>query len=354
MRCSKYEIDMLNVRNADAFLIHFYDESENEYIILVDGGNYDDGKKIAEFIRRNYDKQSIDLAICTHCDKDHFGGLLYLLEQQKDDGEDNMQIKQIWVDDPANHVPLGQIKWSRIDKPSIDVKARSVFDIDGKENLLDLIESLPIEWKEPFSNPKSDNEIADFLGLIKVVGPTQEFYKSLVPDFRNDLKRKKGGYDSEDKEPHVEIEKDGRMLSKTLEEAEDDPSSHNQSSVIFTFVPDPDTSKKFLFTGDACRVSFENLKSQKLWDSLQNVYWLKVPHHGSKHNLDSDIINHLKPQVAYVSTEKYGHYLSKAVVVAMQKVKTDIYTTNSNGSMCHHHNTKTHDGYSNAKPIEKM
>lgn len=114
MKVTKYEIDMLDVKAADAFLIHFFnDENDCEYVVLIDGGNYDDGKTIAEFIRTNYTQHYIDLAICTHCDKDHYGGLVYLLEQQRDKGDDNMGIREIWVDDPANHVELGKIKWYR-------------------------------------------------------------------------------------------------------------------------------------------------------------------------------------------------------------------------------------------------
>jgi len=91
MKVTKYEIDMLNVASADAFLIHFFDDDTNcEYIVLIDGGNYSDGKKIAKFIRDNYSQDYIDLAICTHCDDDHFCGIQYLLEQQRDNGKDNL------------------------------------------------------------------------------------------------------------------------------------------------------------------------------------------------------------------------------------------------------------------------
>lgn len=107
MIVSKYEIDMLNVKNADAFLIHFWDdETDHDYVVLIDGGNYQDGTKIAQFIRTHYGRDKrIDVAICSHCDKDHFGGITYLLEQQRDNSNDNMNIGQIWINDPAKHVP---------------------------------------------------------------------------------------------------------------------------------------------------------------------------------------------------------------------------------------------------------
>lgn len=352
MIVTKYEIDMINVGAADAFCIHFYnDEDDQDYIILIDGGNYDDGHKIADFIQKNYHKTKIDLVICSHCDKDHFGGILYLLEQQLNKGKDNMNIKQICVNDPAKHVPNGLIKWSDLmNYQTQQVKARSVYDIDGHDNMLDLIESLGILWYEPFSDADTFNEVSYYEnGLIKILGPSREYYKSLVPEFRNELQKKQNGYDSDETDSQEAELRQGRIIySKTLDEADDDPSSHNKSSVIFLF--QPDDGKKFLFMGDACRDSINNMTQMNI-NLIRNVDWLKVPHHGSKHNLDNDMINHIHPDVAFISTESYGHYLSKAVVNALKKSGTRVFSTNVNGSMCHHKNTRTHIGYTPATPL---
>ena len=83
MITEKYEIDMLDVADADAFLIRFYDENDTPYTVLVDGGRYTDGEKVHEFIRNQYNTYTINLAICTHCDDDHYGGLLWLVENMK-------------------------------------------------------------------------------------------------------------------------------------------------------------------------------------------------------------------------------------------------------------------------------
>ena len=353
MKVTKYEIDMLDVKAADAFLIHFFnDENHYEYVVLIDGGNYDDGKTIAEFIRTNYTQHYIDLAICTHCDKDHYGGLIYLLEQQRDDGDDNMDIQEIWVDDPANHVELRKIKWYR-KQETLDIEARSVFGL-GDTNLMELIDELVDDKKIKFFEPFADADnysvesyiSSKWSGLITIIGPTVDYYSDLVPDFRNDLQKK--DYETDENEDSSVELTEGQVYSKTLEGAGDDPSPHNQSSVIVKFVPDDE--KVFLFMGDAGRKSFENMSKENI-DSIQNVYWLKVPHHGSKYNINNDMINHIHPKVAYISTEKYGHYLSKALVNALKKTGSDVYSTNVNGSMCHHHNTITHAGYSKAKPL---
>lgn len=348
MEVTKYEIDMLDVKNADAFLVHFWDDETNyEYVVLIDGGNYEDGKTIANFIKKNYTQKSIDLVICSHCDKDHFGGLVYLLEQQRDNGYDNMYISQIWVTDPSNYISLGQVKWIT-SKWTLNVRARSVYDLDEKRNLLDILDQIPsIKCYEPFSDANNKNQTNGCAnGLFSVVGPSIKYYKSLVLDFRNDLKRKKNGYDSDESQEQKAELKEGKAFSQTLADADDDPSPHNRSSVILLF--QPSDGKKFLFMGDACRDSINNLDNCEL---IKNVDWLKVPHHGSKHNLDNDMINHIHPEVAYISTEKYGHYLSKAVVNTLKQIGTEVYSTNTNGAMCHHQKTPIHSGYSAATPL---
>ena len=38
----RYEIEMIDVKAADAFLIHYVEENGESHIIMVDSGNYED------------------------------------------------------------------------------------------------------------------------------------------------------------------------------------------------------------------------------------------------------------------------------------------------------------------------
>lgn len=100
----KYEIDMLGVGAADALLIRFFDDNDNAYVILVDSGNYSNGKTVADFVKNRYKTYTIDLAICTHCDEDHFGGFIYLLENMKNNPNTSVDIKKILINDPGLHI----------------------------------------------------------------------------------------------------------------------------------------------------------------------------------------------------------------------------------------------------------
>ncbi len=93
----KFEIDMLAVGNADAIVIHYFDDNDEEFIVLIDAGKTrEHGKKIEEHIKKYTIKKSIDLAITTHPDGDHIGGFFYLLES-------DIEISEFWIHDPSSH-----------------------------------------------------------------------------------------------------------------------------------------------------------------------------------------------------------------------------------------------------------
>ena len=90
-----------------------------------------------------------------------------------------------------------------------------------------------------------------------------------------------------------------------------------------------------MFTGDAGAEAFNNFYYSCDIGKIKNVFWLKVPHHGSKMNLDNNLINLIHPQCAYVSAENYKHYLSKAVVSALNKAGCKVFSTHKSGPIWH-------------------
>lgn len=78
---------------------------------------------------------------------------------------------------------------------------------------------------------------------------------------------------------------------------------------------------------------------------------MKVPHHGSKHNLDSTIIRHVNPKTAYISTEKQGKYLNRSTVFALKKNGTKVYSTSQNRSTIRHGAIKEREGWTKIDPM---
>ena len=345
MEVTKYEIDMLSVGAADAYLIRFFDEKEEQHVILVDAGYYANGKQIAEFVKKRYGTYTIDLAICTHCDDDHFGGFIYLCEQMLNSPSTSVDIKEILINDPGLHCSASDFKWYTSDA-NAQRNARKVYNSNGS-NLLELLWKLRDSGKLSLYETFSDKNNSRFGGIIDIIGPSIKYYESLVPSFRNGM-APNYDYDVDNDSADAAI-RDTKIFSQTLEDAGDDPSPHNQSSIMFLFKPSD--GKMFLFTGDAGIAAFENIRYAEDVEKIQNVYWLKVPHHGSKKNLNNKWLNHIHPQVAYISTEKYTHYMSKAVVNALNKCNCNVYATNDGSNYWHHSKTPQRQDYHTATAL---
>lgn len=340
---TKFEIDMLSVGAADAFLLHAFiknpSNGEWEYIVLIDAGNEGDGKKILKHIEKYYHQQYVDLAICTHCDSDHYGGFKELIDEHNNSNS-SFEIKNFWVHDPYNHVDLDDVKYVRT-KPSLRERLKEAYAFNDGSNLLDLIDAAKIKREEPFTGT------AYSLLNIEVLGPDKDYYESLIPGFRLNLDFKDEQEDEEyNCQKHFSQTED-EFYSKALEDAPDDGSSVNQSSVILCFEA---KGNKYIFTGDAGKDALHRIVDNDERYDYANIRWLKIPHHGSKHNLDNAIISHFHPDTSYISTEKYGKYASRCTVFALKKVG-GVYSTHKHGNMQHQSGTKDRDGYSSAKSL---
>lgn len=185
MNATKYEIDMLGVGAADALLVRFFDENDKAYIILVDAGNYCNGETIAKFVKERYNTFQIDLAICTHCDDDHFGGFIFLLEDMKNNPQTSVDIKKFLINDPGLHITQNDVKYYQ-NLDNVRKEARSVYDGHGN-NLLELIWDLSRKRRLSYSEAFSDGYNSEFDGLIDILGPSTEYYRTQALLFRNDL-----------------------------------------------------------------------------------------------------------------------------------------------------------------------
>lgn len=187
----KYEIEMIDVKAADAFLIHYVEDNGESHIIMVDSGNYDDADKILTHIRTHYDKVKksgwsgyvIDAAIVTHPDDDHIGGFVHILENLQAGKLYDICFNCFWVNDPTKHEFVPNDVQRIQTQKSLDARLKCVYNYkeDSKKNLLDLIDSAGIARTEVFAGDYLDEP------QITIISPTRDFYESLLPKFRNKL-----------------------------------------------------------------------------------------------------------------------------------------------------------------------
>lgn len=67
---SKLEIYFFDVGQADSILI-----KENDYTMLIDGGNQSDGENLVKYLQEELNVNDIDILVGTHPHEDHIGGL---------------------------------------------------------------------------------------------------------------------------------------------------------------------------------------------------------------------------------------------------------------------------------------
>ena len=317
---------MLPVGAADAIVVRYFDAANQEIVILIDAGNKKDGKKVVETIKKWTNQKYIDLAICTHPDGDHIGGFFYVVE--------HLRIDEFWIHDPSNHrSELNKIREAIHQSDQLEKSLKYVIEsLDDSANLLSIIDSKGIKRDtEPFAGIEYE------YAPLKVVGPSEDYYVSLLSRFRdiNSL--------------YIEeflLEKSikgGELISESLNsqkllDLDNDRSKENNSSAILLFEPD---DKKYLFTSDAGPEAL--MKAHDEYD-LSNLDWLDVPHHGSRYNLSSELIGIFKPKIAYISCDGSKHYPSPAVVKELKKTGCKVYSTAS-GTKLHRRGTDLRFGY---------
>ena len=339
---TKYEIDYLNVEDADAILIHFVDDVLGEKVIAIDAGRYSDGELVSNFVKKYYGRRFIDIAICTHCDDDHYGGFIKLIEEQLDYPYTGIKILSLLINDPGKYIKASDVKYYKSDANAKE-EARTVYTLsDGEKNLLDIAKEARIPMRDAFSSGGDDYSL--FNGAIEILAPTMWHYEELAPILRHNLEP----YDTDDNQEDDTTLEYGRCISPKLDAAPDDTSTHNQSSVILLF--NPGDGNKFVFTGDAGRQAFDcmlDIDREKMKEALV----LKIPHHGSQHNIDSTMINFINPKMAIVSAKSSKKYFNPMVKHALKRKGVMVYSTMSNGSLRYNSGFDARDDYTLAAPM---
>lgn len=313
------EIDMLSVGNADAIIIRTSD-GPRERVVLIDAGRSGDSEAVINHIEKwTTRKDMIDLLISTHPHDDHIGGLLEVL--------DKMKVQEVLIHDPDTFQEQIDSLKSIATREQTERAKKS---LDSLNKVIDKIDCKGIPRKQPFTGVKY--ELLDGATLT-VVGPTEEFYTNLAPQIKS-RKEQTTTYSRSDAE---------------VVDENDDASPFNNSCVI-TLLAYNDC--KYLFTADAGPKSFDSAIECSS-EYLSNVHWMQIPHHGSKSNITSELIDYFSPKVAYVSAKGGdGIHPSPEVVRLFQKQSCKVYGTFKSGNLLHSCNAPSRSGYVTSTPLD--
>ncbi len=187
---------------------------------------------------------------------------------------------------------------------------------------------------------------------LHALGPSKKYYESLLP-YLKDMPTPKAGFGIfapivKTVEEVVSCIEDSVGLD-LLNDNEDITSPSNNTSTVIVFNLD---GHKLLFNGDAGKTALLNAiaYAEGLPEpiTLSDLVFLDVPHHGSKRNINTNILKRIRTTTAYISAPKDGDpkHPTKKVTNALQKYGASVYVTRRANLL--HHNQGNSRGWGNA------
>lgn len=310
-----FRIELLPALHGDSIWIE-YGDIKNPYRILIDGGPLQTYKFLRSRIEKiPEDERHFELFVLTHVDADHIESTVKLLNVEKLDFE----LGDIWFNAwrhllPSHKDELGPVQGEYVSA---------------------LIKKHDIPWNNAFgSGPVAVPESGD-LPVVKLQGgmkltllsPDRSRLSKLAPEWAKavrsaglepgipgdaltDLSKKKRY------RPPDELG-EGRFDITALADSpfESDSTAPNGSSIAFIAEYQ---GKSCLFLGDSHASpivdGIKRLLSKSGEDKL-SVDAVKLPHHGSRHNVSRELIESLKSPSYLVSTngDKFEHPDAEAI-----------------------------------------
>lgn len=327
-----FEVDFLPIgegeSSGDAICLRWgYDlDSPNknkQSVCIIDGGYTANGDDIVNHLKRYYGTTTVDCVINTHPHRDHIGGLHTVIEK--------CQVHNLVIHQPWTHNNLkGYFDDERVTNDSI---RKHLEDLNAAKALVDTATKKEVNLIEPSTLKPLFKNLHGVTAYV--LGPTQEYYHQLLPDFKST--------------PTTNNNNDNHRLEGTRRFVpakmcpltdEGNTSAENNSSVILAFkLPDDNI---FLFTGDAGMPALSRATVLAYSYSInlaQQICFFQVPHHGSIQNLGPSVLDlifgsstglHKRPPIpAYISVSKSPAPLhpSKHVINALKNYNVDCYRT---------------------------
>ncbi len=350
-----YEVDFLAVgdgeRGGDAISLRFgnlFGDWKEQTVIVIDGGFKDTGEDLVKHINRYYKTDRVDLVVSTHPDADHAGGLEVVL--------DKLKVGCLWMHQPWNHTDdiARMFKDGRVTDMGVRESLRR--SLDSARGLEALANRKGIPIIEPFPG------IHDASRQVFVVGPTESYYESLLPEFRGTPEaRETAGFLERAVRPVTEfIRKVAESWDiETLDDDGETSAENNSSAVLLVEVND----KFLLFTGDAGIPALNDVvnRLEVAGFDPSKVTFVQVPHHGSQRNVGPSLLNRLvgpkidgdtKCKTAFASAPKDGEpkHPSKKVANAFRRRGAPVHATQGL-TKWHHFDAPERDRWTTSTPL---
>ncbi len=306
------EIDMLDLGKADSILVTRWNNGVPT-TILIDGGNSSDDAKVLAFLKGR-GVTYLDHIVCSHPHADHASGLIQIVESR------NIDFGQAWIHLPWNHVDWTCVQRALNESKASAKRVSKIID-ESVQITRDLVKAVSKAGKpldEPFAGKR--------IGFLFVCGPSQLYYEELLRDFTdlaklNSAEEALASYERQSLLEDLSESILGQQIEEGAGLGQAPVTPENNSSTILWMKYLEDT---FLFTADA---GVEALARAKASYTLSNLCWMQIPHHGSRRNINEELIGYFRPKAAYVSANGSRKHPRLAVVNAFKKAGAGVFST---------------------------
>lgn len=350
-----YEIEFIgineDVSDADAICMRWSDISNNYIVGVYDGGFIIHGEALNEHINsfyfRNKKEKIIDFVICSHSDQDHASGLTEILE--------NYEVKALYMNRPWLYITdiFDKVNDGRITKESLERRLREKYQYIAKLEEIALEKNIKIF--ETFQGKKICEK-------LEVLSPTKDFYLELLVESDKTPLSEKVSFMENIKSRTLDFVnkiKENWNIESLREDVS--TSAENEMSIV---VLGKMENENFLLTGD---VGIRGLDISlnyaiKIGYSLdESISVYQIPHHGSRHNVSTSILNRLIGKIGYegyttnktafACVGKTSENPKQMVVNAFIRRGVKVFKTNGH-TIRHSQDTLSRDGWNAVENIK--
>lgn len=305
----QYKVHFLGLGDADCIIISYSKNVLSQrYIAVVDAGNAKDSAEIKQFLWDNYNTHHIDLAVCSHPDRDHKGGFFDLLD------DDEMTITEFWWRNPYRTITDDD--FARMKRQDSKQKAcEKCFNhpTDASRNLLALARKKCDSCKNAI--PGTSHDVIP----ISVLGPSKGLFHQAALGIVQEFAELNDNPDTSKYDETVEVTEEG---AKSILNEKVDNSFTNTASIVMLFKPKDNF--KLLLAGDASLNSLREIYDNN--KALLKHCILKVPHHGSRRNLDTPLIDDMQPSASIICAGGNEKHPNSSLVYYLSKYG-NVYST---------------------------
>jgi beta-lactamase superfamily II metal-dependent hydrolase len=329
-----YEVDFVAVgeagRHGDAIAIRFIRPDSGEYAhVVIDAGFDQSGKDLVEHIKGYYETTSVDLAILTHPDGDHIGGMGHVIR--------DLDVGELWL--------------HRLDERG----GQGLPAAAAVEELVALANDQGTTVNEPFAGRSA------FAGALTILGPEEDWYAQMV-----DAQQEQAGGKAAARTRRFEgarLTAQKFLAALPIEIPFDDAggtNARNNSAAITLLDLD---GRRLLFASDAGVPSLE-----RAWDwyeaeggDTSPPFFVQIPHHGSRHNVSSALLDRIlgakvdaQTRSAFVNVgpEAVKHPSPRVANAFMRRGYAVAQTRGM--SIRHSHDAPPRSGWTALEPLEPL